>query len=70
MNEGLDVDQSLTDTEKVLRLLAVKKEIARRDVEALLGCSSFPATHVINELLLQGKIRRVGAARATRYTLV
>lgn len=52
---------------KILSLLSVKKEITRRDVEALLHCSSFPARKALNSLLAQGKITAVGNAKATRY---
>ncbi len=68
-NESLVVDSTLTDKDKVMRLISNQGEITRREVESLLQCSAFPATNVLNELLRQGKIVRLGAARATRYRL-
>lgn len=55
---------------KILALLAVKQEITRKDVEALLHCSSFPARKALNALIAQGKITAVGNAKATRYILL
>lgn len=53
----------------VLALFEEKKEITRKDVENLLGCSSFPARKILNSLLEQNKIRVIGNARATKYVL-
>ena len=53
----------------MLNLLKAKTEITRRDVEELLGCSAFPATKLLNSLIKQNKIMRIGSARATRYVL-
>lgn len=57
----------LTDEEKVLGYLLKKGEISRRDVERILGCSSFPATRMLEILQKEGKIVRTGKARATKY---
>ena len=59
----------LTDEEKVLLLLEAKGKISRKDVERLFECSSFPAVNALNRLLEDGKIIRVGRARATKYML-
>ena len=55
---------------RVLNLFSIKKEISRKDVEKLLGCSSFPARKVLNALLAQNKIAVIGNARNTRYILI
>ena len=55
--------------ERVLGLLRRKKEITRKDVEGLLGCSGFPARNVLNNLLQEEKIAVVGKGRATKYVL-
>jgi len=62
--EGTDGNE-----QRVLKLLEGKKEITRKDVEMLLGCSSFPARKVLNSLLTQDKISVVGNAKATKYIL-
>lgn len=62
-------DEILSNEDRVLDLLKTKGQINRRDIEELLGCSAFPATKILNTLIKQGKIVRVGAARATRYIL-
>ena len=54
---------------RVLDLFESKKEITRRDVELLLGCSGFPARKILNSLLSQGKIRVTGKAKATKYVI-
>lgn len=62
-------DEVLSNEDKVLNLLKTKGEIIRRDIEELLGCSAFPATKILNSLLKQNKIIKMGSARATRYIL-
>ena len=66
-NQAEDLD--LSREEKVLRLLTERSSISRKDVEQLLGCSSFPANQVLKLLLEQGRIVKTGAARGTRYIL-
>ncbi len=58
-----------TPEERVMDLLTVKAEITRKDVEKLLGCSSFPARKILNSLLEKNKIITIGNARATRYII-
>lgn len=60
-------EPGLSHEERVLRLLAKQGSISRKDVEQLLGCSSFPANRVLKVLLEQGRIMKTGAARGTRY---
>lgn len=62
-------DLDLSREEKVLRLLTERGQISRKDVEQLLGCSSFPANQVLKLLLEQRRIVKTGAARGTRYIL-
>lgn len=63
-----NTDHAVPEKE-VLDLFKDKKEITRKDVENLLGCSSFPARKVLNSLLEQNKIKVIGNARATKYVL-
>jgi len=46
-----------------------KPEISRRDVEKILGTSSFPARKVLNSLILKYKIETIGHEKNTRYVL-
>lgn len=62
-------DLNLSREEKVLRLLTKRGSISRKDVEQLLGCSSFPSNQVLKLLLEQGRIVKTGAARGTKYIL-
>lgn len=66
--EGL-YDIALSKEENVLKLIKAKGEITRVDVEKLLGSSSFPATNILNELLGQNQIIKIGSARATKYVI-
>lgn len=66
-NQADDLD--LSREEKVLRLLTERGSISRKDVEQLLGCSSFPANQVLKLLLEQGRIVKTGVARGTKYIL-
>lgn len=66
-NQADDLD--LSREEKVLRLLTERGSISRKDVEQLLGCSSFPANQVLKLLFEQGRIAKTGAARGTKYIL-
>ena len=59
----------MSDEERVLELIALKKSIARKDVEELLGTSSFPANKVLRALVKANKIIQTGSARNTRYIL-
>lgn len=59
----------LNNEDRVINLMNTKGEITRRDVEELLGCSAFPATQILNTLIKQNKIIKIGRARATRYIL-
>ncbi len=62
-------NQVLSEEDQVINLLKIKSEIVRRDVEELLGCSAFPATKILNNLIKKDVIMRIGIARATRYIL-
>ena len=62
-------DPDLSREERVLRLLSERGSISRKDVEQLLGCSSFPANQVLKTLLVRRQIVKTGAARGTRYAL-
>lgn len=59
----------ISNEDKILNLLKSKGEVNRRDIELLLGCSAFPASKLLNALLKQDKIARIGIARATKYIL-
>ncbi|MDD2402570.1 MAG: ATP-binding protein [Clostridia bacterium] len=62
-------DNNMSSEEKVLHLLRIQGEIRRRDIEKLLGCSSFPASKILTSLMRQDRITRRGSARATKYIL-
>lgn len=54
---------------RVLALIERKETISRRDVEELLGCSSFPARNILRSLIAKKLITPFGNARATRYRI-
>lgn len=62
-------DPGLSREENILRLMAKQGAVTRKDVEQLLGCSSFPANKALAALVEQGKIVKIGAARGTKYVL-
>lgn len=62
-------DTDLSREGRVLRLLSERGSISRKDVEQILGCSSFPANQVLKTLLVRRQIVKTGAARGTRYVL-
>ena len=62
-------DPGLSREENILRLMAKQGAVTRKDVEQLLGCSSFPANKALAALVEQGKIVKIGAARGTKYML-
>ena len=62
-------DPTLSREEQVIRLMEKQGAVTRKDVERLLGCSSFPANKVLGLLLEQGRIIKTGAARGTKYVL-
>lgn len=63
------IDGAMGDTEKVLAVMARRGEVSRREVEAILGSSKFPAIRVLNELIAQGRIIKTGSGPAVRYRL-
>lgn len=67
--ETTAIDPGLSREENILRLMAKQGAVTRKDVEQLLGCSSFPANKALAALVKQGKIIRTGAARGTKYVL-
>lgn len=54
---------------KVLGLLTGKQIISRKDVEELLGTSSFPANKILRSLVNKDKIQMLGVGKSTRYVL-
>lgn len=62
-------DPNLSREEQVVQLMKQQGTVTRKDVERLLGCSSFPARKVLSTLLEQGRIMKTGAARGTKYLL-
>ena len=60
---------NLSREEQVIRLMEKQGSVTRKDVEQLLGCSSFPANKALAALVEQGKIMKTGAARGTKYVL-
>lgn len=63
------IDDNMSDAEKVLSVMMRRGEISRKEVEAILGCSKFPAIRALNELLAQNKIVKTGSGPALRYRL-
>jgi len=62
-------DPTLSREEQVIQLMEKQGAVTRKDVERLLGCSSFPANKVLSSMLEQGRIIKTGAARGTKYVL-
>ena len=62
-------EAALNDTDKVLALLSQKGEVSRREVEAIIGSSKFPAIRALNALLAENRIIKTGAGPAVRYKL-
>ncbi len=62
-------DESLSDNEKVKKLLEARGEITRKDVETLLGCSKFPAIKILNELVAEKFAVKFGSGPAVKYRL-
>lgn len=54
---------------KVLSLFNDKQVVNRKDVEVLLGTSSFPANKILRSLVDKEKIRMIGVGKSTRYVL-
>lgn len=67
--ENTASDLGLSREEQVIRLMKKQGVVTWKDVERLLGCSSFPANKVLSTLLEQGQILKTGAARGTKYVL-
>ncbi len=68
-SEGGEIYVGVSRDGEIIGIENAEKEISRKDVELLLGCSGFPARKVLMSLLSQGKIRVTGKAKATKYVL-
>ena len=62
-------DPGLSREENILQMIAENGSVTRKEVEAFLGCSSFPANKALTRLLKEGKILKIGSARATKYII-
>ena len=62
-------DPGLSREKQVLHLMEKQGDETCKDVERLLGCSSFPTNKVLSSLLEQGRIIKTGAAQGTKYIL-
>lgn len=70
INESVGEYSGLTPKEAdIVKMIEVKHEISRKDVEDLFNCSSFPARKLLNSLLEKNIIAAVGKARATKYIM-
>ena len=68
-NTYVTIHDFVSPEEKVLSLLSKKFEISRRDVEEILGTSSFPARKVLSSLISKNRIQAIGRGKNTRYVL-
>ncbi|MCL2486344.1 MAG: putative DNA binding domain-containing protein [Oscillospiraceae bacterium] len=64
-----DIFTSREQREIILKLIADKGAITRRDVENALPVAKAAAVRLLNQLLSDGLIKRTGKAKAIRYTL-
>jgi predicted HTH transcriptional regulator len=55
--------------EKILQLAKEKGEITNDDVEKLLHVSDMTATRYLNELVKQGRLKRIGPPSRAKYQL-
>jgi predicted HTH transcriptional regulator len=55
--------------EKILQLAKEKGEITNDDVEKLLHVSDITATRYLNELVKQGRLKRIGPPSRAKYQL-
>jgi ATP-dependent DNA helicase RecG len=62
-------ESGLSPEESVIRLIAAKGSVTRSDAEALLNSSKNPTIALLNKLVDEGTVIKMGAARAVRYTL-
>lgn len=61
---------SLTDDERrVLQLVKDKHEATRQNVESFLSCNTNKASRILRSLTDKGLLKKVGAARSTKYVL-
>lgn len=58
-----------SNLEKALRFIQRHGEVSRKEIEAVLGSSKFPAICALNELIAEKKIIKTGSGPAVRYRL-
>ena len=59
----------VTNEELIMTLFKEKGYLTRKDVEQVLGQSKFPAISLLNNLIAEGKIIKVGSGRSVKYTI-
>lgn len=65
----INYSENISDEEKIINILYIKNEAFRKDIEELLGMNKTQAIAVINNLLNQGKIIKVGSGPNTKYKI-
>ena len=69
-SDGIVFDRSRSANQELTFLYAENYfVVTRKDVELLLGKSKFTAIQALNKLLAEGKIIKMGAAKAVQYRL-
>lgn len=57
-----------SDEDVVISLIKDKTAITRNDVQLALNCSKFKAVNILNALIENGVVKKIGAGKTTKYT--
>ena len=63
------IDDNMSDRDKVLTVFNAKDKVTRKDIETHLKCSKSVAVKLLNTLIKDGLIKKIGEARAVVYTI-
>lgn len=64
-----EVRQGKSDIEKIIEFIDKNKSITRKEAESILGKERTVVTEILNSMIENGKIIKVGNSSATRYEL-
>ncbi len=65
----INYSENISDEEKVINILSIKNETYRKEIEELLGLNKTQTIAIINNLLNERKITKVGSGPNTKYKI-
>lgn len=65
----INYSENISDEEKVVNYLTIKNDTDRKEIEKILGLSKAQTIAIINKLLKEEKIAKIGLGPSTKYSI-